>query len=262
MKREYTECNKCNRQISNSCYNRHYVCCDGNLDYWAKRRLGIINADHNIICKYCNTEKKNSNSRRNHERLCNLNPERQYTYLQNNKEEIKEKKLLGIIKKSNQFIKARELSLPVPAVSAKTRQKLSAANKRKTKECRIQQAIKSSETIKRKVSEGTWHTSLAQKMHYNYKGIDLHGKWELKYAKWLDSQNIAWERCKDQFKYIYNDKERKYTPDFYLLESQCYIEIKGYETDKDKAKWSQFPSHLTLKVLKEKELKSLRLNIR
>ena len=103
MKREYTECNKCNRQISNSCYNRHYVCCDGNLDYWAKRRLGIINADHNIICKYCNTEKKNSNSRRNHERLCNLNEQKLENFL------IESRKICdynyNVMKKKTTFIR-------------------------------------------------------------------------------------------------------------------------------------------------------------
>ena len=33
------------------------------------------------------------------------------------------------------------------------------------------------------------------------------------------------------------------------------VEIKGYETDKDKAKWSQFT--LKLKILKGRELKEL-----
>lgn len=216
----------------------------------------------NVTCKFCSKECKNSNSHRNHERLCKQNPNKQTTFLETNKDLIKQMKHQGVIKFTNQFTKAKELGLPVPIVSSATRQKLSQANKKKSAESRKQQAAKSSETIKQKVAEGTWHTSLARKMHYSYKGIDLHGKWELKYAMWLDTQNITWERCKNQFNYIFNDKERKYTPDFYLPESQCYVEIKGYETEKDKAKWSQFPSHLTLKVLKQKDLKSLGLNIR
>ena len=41
-----------------------------------------------------------------------------------------------------------------------------------------------------KSKQGLWHKSLAKDMHYNYKGIDLDGKWELKYAQWLDLNNI------------------------------------------------------------------------
>ena len=61
---------------------------------------------------------------------------------------------------------------------------------------------KISETIQKKVAEGTWHTSLAKNMHYNYNGIDLHGTWELKYAQYLDKNNIKWIRCKEQFDYF------------------------------------------------------------
>lgn len=215
----------------------------------------------NVTCKFCTKECKNPNSHRNHERLCKQNPNKQKTFLEINKDLIKQMKQQGLIKCTNQFNKARELGLPVPKVSEETRNKISLNSKNKSQEDRRQASIKSAETIRKKVAEGTWHTSLARKMHYSYKGINLHGKWELRYATWLDSQNIIWERCKDQFNYIYDNKERKYTPDFYLPELGCYVEIKGYETDKDRAKWTQFPSHLTLKVLKEKDLKKLGLKV-
>jgi hypothetical protein len=50
-----------------------------------------------------------------------------------------------------------------------------------------------------------------------------------------------------------------YTPDFYLNAIDTYIEIKGYETDKDRAKWSQIPVDIKFQVLKEKDLKSLNI---
>jgi hypothetical protein len=115
------------------------------------------------------------------------------------------------------------------------------------------------ETIQRKVSEGTWHTSLAKKMHYEYKGINLHGKWEVRYAEWLDLNNIQWERCKDSFSYTYQNKTRKYTPDFYLPSTQEYIEIKGYKTDKDTAKWNQFPKKL--KIIMKRDLIDLGIKV-
>lgn len=52
-------------------------------------------------CRYCGKICKNANSLRNHERLCKLNPNRQFTNF-NNKEWQKNKKI------SNQFIKAEQ----------------------------------------------------------------------------------------------------------------------------------------------------------
>lgn len=119
-----------------------------------------------------------------------------------------------------------------------------------------------SKTIAAKVAAGTWHTSLAKKMHIVYKGIPLHGTWELKYAKYLDEMGIVWVRNTDSFSYRYEDKERRYTPDFYLPETDRYVEVKGYKTKKDDAKWSQFPPHRTLLVLMKKDLLSLGIDIK
>ena len=60
-----------------------------------------------------------------------------------------------------------------------------------------------------------------------YNGIWMRSTWEVAYAKWLDKQNIKW---------LYESKvfdlgNCTYTPDFYLPESDTYIEIKvGGET--------------------------------
>jgi hypothetical protein len=45
-------------------------------------------------------------------------------------------------------------------------------------------------------------------------------------------------------------KDSCYTPDFFLLEQNLYIEVKGYKVLRDEARWSQFP--FKLKVLGEK----------
>ena len=37
-----------------------------------------------------------------------------------------------------------------------------------------------------------------------------------------------------------------YTPDFYVEELEGYLEVKGYETDLDRCKWSQFKEKLTI----------------
>lgn len=112
-----------------------------------------------------------------------------------------------------------------------------------------------SHTVNKRIENGTWHVSLAKNMWKTYKGVKFHGTWEVEYAKWLDENNKPWRRPTESFQYEFQGKKRRYTPDFYLLNEQTYVEIKGYETEKDVAKWSQFP--LKLKVLKEDELKKM-----
>lgn len=200
------------------------------------------------ICRYCSSVRKNENSLRNHERLCKLNPNKQLTYFATNQEKLH---------RSNQFVKAKKLGLPPPVVSEETKNKIRINNSKRTEEWHKNNAKKISEAVKRKVKEGTWHTSLAKHMHYSYKGFDLHGKWELAYAKWLDKNNVKWIKCKESFEYFYENSTRRYTPDFFIIDENIYVEIKGYQTDKDKAKWSQFPKDKTLKVLFKNDLKLL-----
>lgn len=85
----------------------------------------------------------------------------------------------------------------------------------------------------------------------------LDGSWELITANALDKCNIKWQRNKNRFKYKHlNGKIAHYTPDFYLIESQTYVEIKGYETDLDRCKWKQFPNKLI--VWKKQEIDKIK----
>lgn len=202
-------------------------------------------------CQYCGRICKNSNSQRNHERLCKHNPNRQYTHFSSSVFEAYRKSGTHM----NGTLKARSLGLPEPKITPEGRKKLSERNKTRTAEFYSNISRKVSETVKQKVINGEWHTSLAKRMHYKYKGVSLHGKWELKYAMWLDDENIPWVRNKDQFDYVFKGVQRKYTPDFYLPDTDEYVEIKGYKTDKDEAKWTQFSKKLT--VITGKDLKRL-----
>lgn len=198
------------------------------------------------ICVFCQQERKNANSLRNHSRLCKQNPERQNSpFLEYNSKR----------KPSNQFIKARELGLPIPIRSEETRRKLSIASRKNTHS--VETRAKISDSIRSKVMAGEWHTSLAKSMHYNFNGIDLHGRWELNFVIFLETHNIRWIRCKERFAYQIDEIQRMYTPDFFLPDSNQYIEIKGYETEKDRAKWEQFPKDKNLLVLKKPDLQQL-----
>jgi len=89
--------------------------------------------------------------------------------------------------------------------------------------------------------------------------VFLDSTWELAYAQWLDKNNIQWKKNKIKFPYERENKIRYYIPDFYLTDTNEYIEIKGFEREEDKLKWNAFPYKLT--VLKYDELTNLGIKV-
>jgi|APSaa5957512535_1039671.scaffolds.fasta_scaffold35462_2 hypothetical protein len=70
---------------------------------------------------------------------------------------------------------------------------------------------------------------------FTVAGKKVQGTWEQKFAMFLEERKIEWERCKP-WKYTIKDKEKHYTPDFFLPELNLFIEIKGYWWGNDKEK--------------------------
>lgn len=70
-----------------------------------------------------------------------------------------------------------------------------------------------------------------------YKGIFMRSPWEIIYAKYLDKNKIKWKyECK-----IFKFKNgQKYVPDFYLPETDEWIEIKGWMDERSKLKIELF----------------------
>lgn len=62
-------------------------------------------------------------------------------------------------------------------------------------------------------------------------------------------------RCSNYFEYNWNEAVHKYFPDFYLIDSNTYIEVKGYKTERDEAKWKNFPEKLI--ILQENEINEI-----
>jgi hypothetical protein len=207
-----------------------------------------------LICRYCDSLRKNSNSLRNHERLCKHNPNKQE--IKSNLIEYNRKRQAGEIEvvHTNQFTKAKALGLPVPEVSSVTRAKLSVAGKKRiwTEEDRARQ----SESMQRAVQEHPQSYSASnvcgRTSLIEYRGSTLNGKWELEVAKWLDSCNILWtNKIEKEIYYQWQNKQHRYFPDFYLPDRDLYIEVKGYERERDRCKWAVVPN---LVVLKSKEI--------
>lgn len=68
------------------------------------------------------------------------------------------------------------------------------------------------------------------------KEISVQGTYELKYATYLNSNNIKWDRGKYINIPYFLEINRTYFPDFYLIDTNEFIEIKGYLFDSDKVK--------------------------
>ena len=188
-----------------------------------------------MICQYCGKECKNNNSLHNHERLCKMNPNRSKSFFETdyNKTRIP----------INQFIKAKKEGYTY-IVSEDTKEKISKSNFGKKHTLYNKNKIR--KTVNEHIENGNWHLSFSKSRTFEYKGIKFQGSWEIKFAKYLDNKNIKWERPCKTYKYIFENENHRYLPDFYLPEYNLYIEIKGYPTKRDFSKWEQFTDNLDI----------------
>ena len=208
------------------------------------------------ICQYCGRQCKNLNSLRQHEIRCKLNPDKiDMSY-------IKPGHSKGH-KGTNQFIKAKELGLEKPVVSEETKYKLSKIQKGKSHSLEFRQKL--SESMKKAVIEHPESYSSSningRVKHYEYNGFILDGKWELDVAKYLDSKNIKWEKPKKGFEYEWNNSIHLYFPDFYLPEYDYYIEVKGYQRERDLYKWKVVDNLLIIRKDEINEIKNNNYNL-
>lgn len=86
-------------------------------------------------------------------------------------------------------------------------------------------------------------------------GIKLQGQWEVDFYMWAKAAGLNPQRPSKAFKYCWHG-DRWYHPDFYLESKDLYVEVKGYETDRDRAKWSQFPEKLC--IIREQQITQIR----
>lgn len=106
--------------------------------------------------------------------------------------------------------------------------------------------------------ESGWEPHCGRSKKYSYSSpvagdVKVDGRWELAFAEWLDKEKLVWSRNRRRFPYTTpKGKRSTYQPDFWVGCWNTYVEIKGYETDLDRAKWAQFPC--ALRVIKKAEL--------
>lgn len=86
-------------------------------------------------------------------------------------------------------------------------------------------------------------------------GIRMTGTWEVEFYRWAKEKNLDPQQCVQGFLYSFNG-DRTYYPDFWIPSLDIYIEVKGFETEKDRAKWSQFPEKLM--IIRKKEIDQIK----
>lgn len=211
-------------------------------------------------CQFCKKICKNQNSLRNHERLCRLNPNRQ-EIVSNFIEYNKKRKKTGI-KGTNQYVKAKQLGLPKPTISDETRKKLSENTKGRkySEEQRLKHSYIMKKTVEKYPDSYTKNNVVGRVKNIIYNGIKLKGNWEVIVAKWLDKNEIKWEHETKSFDYEWNGI-RKYYPDFYLPDFDLFIEVKGYQTERDLHKWESVKNLVVFKLDEIKKIKNNNLKI-
>jgi very-short-patch-repair endonuclease len=178
-------------------------------------------------CKFCYNLRKNSNSLRNHERLCKDNPDKQKTFFQTNPGKVAEKrKEKGY---ENQYTKAKKLGIPAPIISEETRKKISIKT--------TQNNLNRDNLIKEKISDSM------KKAHAEGRA------WNIGKSRWNNEPSYPEKFFMQVIQNEFNDKNyiREYpfgiySIDFAWPDKKIAIEIDGEQ-------------HLRFESYKERDLR-------
>jgi len=224
-----------------------------------------------MICQYCSKPAKSLNSKRQHEIRCKSNPTR--LDMSYNKFNLKNPTILPTpcvhcekiyetkIALSNHTRRCpknpnRVMETLTPEGREKIRQSTIEQNKTQWQNPIILEKHRCS--MKRAVEnnpESYSSSNRGRTKQIIVDGIKLQGQWEVDFYNWAKTQGLNPKRPTESFTYEWNGS-RSYFPDFYIESLDMYVEVKGYETDRDRAKWLTFPKKL--RIIKEAEIKQIR----
>lgn len=220
-------------------------------------------------CKHCQKPAKSLNSNTQHEVRCKSNPERiSFEYLKGKTKNqtmwisdtpcsFCQKIYNNKIALSNHVIRCRsnpDRKLQIRSPEGRARH----IESNKKRVWTLEQRNKHSASMKRAVEnhpDSYTSSNRGRTKQIEIDGIKLQGQWEVDFYIWAKKSGFNPKRPANGFKYQWNG-ERTYYPDFYIESKNLYVEVKGYETDRDRAKWSQFPEKLC--IIKEEEIKQIR----
>lgn len=193
-------------------------------------------------CKFCKKQLKTKGF--SHQSYCFMNPNRKIVDKSGEKNPMYGKKGKG----SNQFIQASKEGKEI-RVSEETRKKISKVHKgRKLTEEHKKKISNIMQRVVREKPESYSASNInGRTKKVFYKNVCLDSQWEYEFAVWCDNNNIQWEKNQKSFEYEWNGK-RLYYPDFFLKDLNRYVEVKGYERERDGAKWKVVPNLLVVKA--------------
>ena len=224
------KCQHCNRLAKSLTSNvQHEIRCRDNpnriaLGYLSDRQHVSMTIDP-TPCPFCFTTFTNKSGLGNHKIRCPKNPNRQ---IQTMTDEGKDRS-----RKANQEKNQRIWNDP---------------DYRKKHQAAMRRAVEQN-------PESYTSANRGRTKQIEYDGIKFQGRWELDFYIWAKKEGLDPQRNTQGFAYTWNG-ERTYFPDFYIACLDAYIEIKGYETDRDQAKWHQFPKKLL--IIKEQQIRDIR----
>lgn len=265
-------CKYCGREFDNRFKLNGHICwcksnpnakgkCNFNSES-KKEKMKLFNENRDdLFCQYCGKQCKNLNSLKQHEVRCKNNPNaisvRDNFYEYRLRNQSKNLSFIpwnkGLTKDTDDRVKKYGETYHNRYVKGEIKSWCDGLTK--DSDDRIKKyASKISETISNKIGNSEWHNQYG--IRIEYKDTILDSYWELEFAMFMDKHNIKWDRNNiTPFIYVFENSEHRYFPDFYLLDYDLYIEIKGYCTEKDKAKWDQFDKKLDIYFLRDlKEL--------
>ena len=180
-----------------------------------------------FICRYCGKECINTNSLKNHERLCKENPNRQILHGHDNLYSYRQKVKNGEVKYHSigricinnginiKYVKQENLEEYLNSgwnigVTDSFKEKTRIANnKRKSpgkandKETEEKRKQKISNTMKNNHKSGGYRMNSGRGKKGWYKGIFCDSSWELAFLVYHLEHNLYIERCKEKRKYFY-----------------------------------------------------------
>lgn len=202
-------------------------------------------------CKFCELEKPSIRSIRSHEVLCKSNPNRKISPFENPEAHRN---------KSNQFLSGKSTGHSENTkqlISEKLNDFWSTENRSKQSE-KMKQIMPSVIASNPESYSSKNVCGRAKKSIYN--GQLMHSSWEELVAKWFDENDIVWTRETKAFIYEWKGI-RKYFPDFFLPDLNLYIEVKGYTTDRDKAKWASIDNLVVFQITEIERIKNRNLSL-
>lgn len=227
-------CDKCNCNISNNNFKIHFEKCNRNPSSYIRKRNNL---------PICLSNKKTLSNNKN------INWEEIQEYYNENHTYRDIQKKYKIT--SSAIAKAVKQGLLKTRTASES---IALRGSLKTPKMTLEMREKISKGMRKAVLEGRQKTlspygSRIKIFHHiswlNNEEI-LHGNWERKVAEFMDNSKINWTKSKKSFTYIFESGEHEYFPDFYLLDYNLYIEVKGQITCKDLEKWKQFPEKLLI----------------